>query len=198
MHYPDIHLALPQWVKDLVANNEGRYHGVEDRMRFAIRLSLINIERGTGGPFGAAIFDSVTGYLLAAGVNIVVPSGCSVAHGEMMAMMIGQKILQNYDMGGKGRPHYQLVTSTEPCAMCLGAVPWSGIRSLVCGARDEDARAIGFDEGPKIPTWVKELENRGIVVIRDICRDEAVAVLQQYSLRGGMIYNSRLGTPLEK
>jgi tRNA(Arg) A34 adenosine deaminase TadA len=191
MHYPDIHIALPQWVKDLVANHEGRYHRVEDRMRFAIRLSLINIERGTGGPFGAAVFDSVTGTLLAAGVNVVVPSGCSVAHGEMMAMMIGQKILQHYDMGGEGKPHYQLVTSTEPCAMCLGAVPWSGIRSLVCGARDEDARAIGFDEGPKIPTWVEELEKRGITVTRDICREEAVAVLQQYREKGGLIYNSR-------
>jgi tRNA(Arg) A34 adenosine deaminase TadA len=198
MHYPDIHLALPLWVKDLIARDEHRYHDVVDRMRFAVRLSLMNIEKETGGPFGAAIFDTASGTLLAAGVNIVVPSGCSVAHGEMMAMMIGQRILQHYDMGGEGKPHYQLVTSTEPCAMCLGAVPWSGVRSLVCGARDEDARAIGFDEGPKIPTWVEELEKRGILVTRDICRDEAVAVLRQYHTTGGMIYNSRLGTPAEE
>jgi len=26
----------------------------------------------------------------------------------------------------------------------------SGVQQPVCGARDEDARAIGFDEGPKL------------------------------------------------
>ena len=41
----------------------------------------------------------------------------------------------------------EMVASTQPCAMCLGATPWSGIRRLVCGARDEDAEEIGFDEG---------------------------------------------------
>ena len=198
MHYPDIHLALPHWVHELVRDREVRYHSIEDRMRFAIRLSDINIQQGTGGPFGAAVFDTTSGALLAAGVNVVVPSGCSVAHGEMMAMMIGQKILQHYDLGGEGKSLYQLVTSTEPCAMCLGAVPWSGVRSLVCGARDEDARAIGFDEGPKIPTWIEELEKRGIAVTRDVCRDDAVAVLHHYMEKGGLIYNSRLGTPRDK
>jgi tRNA(Arg) A34 adenosine deaminase TadA len=193
MHYPEIHLTLPQWVEEFVADKKIRYRSVEERMRVAIRLSRLNIEKGTGGPFGAAVFDAADGTLLAVGVNIVVPSGCSIAHGEMMAMMIAQRILQHYDLGGEGQPHYQLVTSTEPCAMCLGAVPWSGVRSLVCGARDEDARAIGFDEGPKVPTWVEELEKRGIVVTRDVCREEARSVLQQYLARGGLIYNSRQG-----
>jgi hypothetical protein len=32
----------------------------------------------------------------------------------------------------------------------FGAVPWSGVRRLACGARDEDASDIGFDEGPKM------------------------------------------------
>ncbi len=149
MNIPEIHLLLPQWIEKLVDDRELRYRSIEERMHFVIRLSRMNIERGTGGPFGAVVFNTTAGTLLAAGVNIVVPSGCSVANGEMMAMMLAQKILQHYDLGGEGQPQCQLVTSTEPCAMCLGAIPWSGVRSLVCGARDEDARAIGFDEGPK-------------------------------------------------
>ena len=60
-----------------------------------------------------------------------------------------------------------LYTSTEPCAMCLGAIPWSGVRSVICGARDEDARAIGFDEGSKPDDWIKSLKDRGIGVCRD-------------------------------
>ena len=60
---------------------------------------------------------------------------------------------------------------------------------MVCGARDEDARAIGFDEGPKMPDWIPALERRGISVVRD----EAAAVLEEYAGRGGVIYNARQG-----
>jgi hypothetical protein len=52
--------------------------------------------------------------------------------------------------------------------------------------------AIGFDEGPKVSDWVASLEQRGISVTRDVCRDEA-AVLRYYAENGGMIYNARQG-----
>jgi tRNA(Arg) A34 adenosine deaminase TadA len=87
-------------------------------------------------------------------------------------------------------PPYELVASTEPCAMCFGATPWCGVRWLVCGAREEDARGIGFDEGPKVSDWVASLEQLGISVARDVCRDEA-AVLRYYAENGGIIYNVR-------
>ena len=83
-----------------------------------------------------------------------------------------------------------MVASTEPCAMCFGAIPWSGVTRLVCGARDEDARRIGFDEGPKLPDWRKALQKRGIRVTRDVLREEAVAVLDLYVDLGGPIYNA--------
>lgn len=76
--------------------------------------------------------------------------------------------------------------------MCLGAIPWSGIKSLVCGARDEDARSIGFDEGDKPDNWTQNLQSRSISVKQDILRDEAKAVLQQYVDAGGIIYNGRI------
>jgi tRNA(Arg) A34 adenosine deaminase TadA len=149
------------------------------------------VRRGTGGPFGAAIFERETGRLLAPGVNLVVGSGCSAFHAEMVAIMVAQKSLGTFDLGGKGLPPYELVASTEPCAMCLGATPWSGVRHLVCGARDEDARAVGFDEGAKMVEWVGSLEDRGISVELGVLREEAVAVLQEYAALGGEIYNSR-------
>jgi hypothetical protein len=71
--------------------------------------------------------------------------------------------------------------------------PLSGVRHLVCGARDEDAAEIGFDEGPKPAEWVKSLEERGITVVRDVCPGEAVSVLRQYAEMGGEIYNARRG-----
>jgi tRNA(Arg) A34 adenosine deaminase TadA len=87
----------------------------------------------------------------------------------------------------------ELVSSTEPCAMCLGAVVWSGVRRLVCGARERDARAVGFDEGPKPEPWIGALAARGIAVLRDVGREASVRVLEQYAAQGGVIYNARQG-----
>ena len=96
-------------------------------------------------------------------------------------MSLAQKSLGSFDLGAPGLPACELVTSVEPCAMCAGAVLWSGVRRLVCGASSDDARAIGFDEGPKHPDWASELRRRGIEVVEGVLRAEAVAVLEQLS-----------------
>jgi tRNA(Arg) A34 adenosine deaminase TadA len=162
-----------------------------DRMALVIDLARKNVDADTGGPFGAGIFDMQSGRLVAPGVNMVIPGNCSAAHAEIMAIIVAQKIMGTYDLGGEGLPAMELVTSAEPCAMCLGAVVWSGVRRLVCGARDLDARAIGFDEGPKPDDWTSALQHRGIAVVRDVGRPEAAAVLKHYVERGGRVYNAR-------
>ncbi len=185
-----IHLDLPKWIEPLWQESATVYPTEEDRMRFAIRLAELNVEQKTGGPFGAAIFDRQTGRLISIGVNLVVEERCSVAHAEMVAIMLAQKRLSTYDLAAQGQPSCELVTSTEPCAMCLGAIPWSGLRRLVCGARREDAMAIGFDEGYRAPDWVAELEKRGIAVSLDVCRQDAATVLRRYKETGAALYNS--------
>ena len=182
-------IELPPWVGEFLGRGPQVFATEEERMRFAIALARENVERQTGGPFGAAVFDD-KGRLVAPGVNVVVTSNCSILHAEMVAIALAQKKLGRYDIGDEGRSHYALVASTEPCAMCFGALPWSGVTRLVCGARDEDARRIGFDEGPKLPDWHKALQKRGIRVTRDVLREEAVAVLDLYAGLGGPIYNA--------
>jgi tRNA(Arg) A34 adenosine deaminase TadA len=157
-------------------------------MRFAIELARQNVEHRTGGPFGAAVFEAASGRVVGVGVNLVEASNCSLAHAEMVAMALAQQAVGHYDLGTAGV--YELATSVEPCAMCLGAIPWSGLRWVVCAAHGEDAAAIGFDEGAKPADWVGELRKRGIEVVRDVLRDEARAVLQQYAKAGGLIYNA--------
>jgi tRNA(Arg) A34 adenosine deaminase TadA len=183
-------LTLPDWVDGFITAWDQDFESVESRMRFAIELARLNVEHRTGGPFGAAVFDADSGKLIAAGVNLVRPAHCSIAHGEMVALALAQQTVGTFDLGQGGRI-CELVTSTEPCAMCFGAVPWSGVRRLICGARGEDACAQGFDEGDKPADWIGALQTRGIQVTRDILRDEARAVLQQYRDAGGPIYNSR-------
>ena len=144
--------SLPQWVEGLIQNGAGSYLTDESRMHLVIELTARNVKNGTGGPFGAAVFQETTGRVVGAGVNSVVASRCSHAHAEMVALAGAQQFLGSHDLSATGVRH-ELVSSCEPCAMCLGAVAWSGVTKLVCGARDEDARAIGFDEGPKFKDW---------------------------------------------
>lgn len=180
---------LPAWAEFSVRRQKMPLVSSKDRMHFVIRLAMENVEHGTGGPFGAAVFEAMTGTLVSIGVNIVVLANCSHSHAEMVALANAQKKLENFDLGAPGLSKHELVTSCEPCAMCYGAIPWSGVRKLVCGARCEDAEAIGYDEGPKPRMWARALEVRGISVARNVCRKEAVAVLREYKKRGGMIYN---------
>ncbi len=187
----DVTLRLPDWIEAFLPHPATAYAGDDDRMALAIELARQNVRRETGGPFAAAIFDTTTRRLVSVGVNLVALHGCSVAHAETLAIMLAQRRLGTHDLARPGLSPHELATSAAPCAMCLGAIPWSGVRRVVCGARDEDIRAVGFDEGDKPPGWAKKLQARGITVIEDVRRAEAAEILREYVLRGGLLYNSR-------
>jgi tRNA(Arg) A34 adenosine deaminase TadA len=188
---PSFTLKLPDWLEAFAMQLDTAFPKIEERMEWVVGLSMRNIKEGTGGPFAAAIFNSSSGSLLAAGVNMVIPARSSVLHAEIVAILSAQQKLDTHDLSTEGLPSYELVTSTEPCAMCLGAVTWSGVRRLICGARGEDAEEAGFDEGEKPPAWPDALKRRGISVLRDVCRDQAATVLRDYATSGGIIYNPR-------
>jgi tRNA(Arg) A34 adenosine deaminase TadA len=185
--HASLSIRLPNWLMQMTMDTH--YPSIESRMQLAIQLAKYNIEHATGGPFGAAVFDMHSQQLIAVGVNVVVSSACSMAHAEMMAISMAQQAQGDFNLAAAGS-HLELVSSCEPCAMCFGAIPWSGIKQLCCGARDADARAIGFDEGPKMDHWQQALEQRGIAVQTDICRHDAIDVLQHYASHGGAIYNA--------
>ena len=159
----DIVLRLPPWLRVLAEQESRGPDSTESRMRFAIEIARQNVEHRTGGPFGAAVFEAASGRVVGVGVNLVEASNCSMAHAEMIAIALAQQAVERYDLSAGGGV-YELATSVEPCAMCLGAIPWSGLRRVLCGAHGADAAAIGFDEGTKPADWVGELtqtRNRG-------------------------------------
>jgi tRNA(Arg) A34 adenosine deaminase TadA len=177
-----IHLTLPPWIED-VADASRRYVTDEERVGLAIELSRHNIQYGSGGPFGAAVFDE-HGRLISAAANRVVAQTCSVAHAEMLAYMVAQQRLASYRLNEQGG-HYTLATSAQPCCQCYGATVWAGIDTLLIGARAEDVEELTeFDEGPLPADWLGELERRGISVRRDILREQARAVLAAYGATG--------------
>jgi tRNA(Arg) A34 adenosine deaminase TadA len=185
---------LPNWALRVSRRQKSPIAATADRVRFVIQLALTNVVSRTGGPFGAAVFEARTGRLIAIGVNVVEPSNCSLAHAEAVALVNTHRALKHFDLGATGLPKLEVVTSCEPCAMCYGAILWSGVRKVVCAARGADAVAVGFDEAPKPKNWVAVLEQRGISVVQDLCRTDAIAVFQRYQQTGGQIYNARKGS----
>ena len=185
---PVVHVEYPDWVEKIVDFTR-RYEDDVDKMRLAIAMSRENVERGTGGPFGAAVFERDSGTLVAVGMNSVVRYNNCTLHGEMVAFMMAQQRVKSFTLNAPNLPVHELFTSCEPCAMCLGATLWSGVRRVVYGAGREDASRLNFEEGPVFPESYRYLEDRGITIERNLLRDEARAVLELYRTSSGKIYN---------
>ena len=188
MKLPEIKIELPVWIDSFVDWNR-QYVSDEDKMDLAVNLSRENVLQATGGPFGAAVFDSQSGKVLSVGMNQVVMLNNSTLHAEVVAIMFAQALLSSYNLNAQGMPKCELFTSCEPCCMCLGATLWSGVSRLVCAATKDDASRIGFDEGPVYENSYEYLISRGIEVKRQVRREEAVKVFDLYVENGGIIYN---------
>ncbi len=183
---PEVHFEYPAWIARTVDWNR-TYGSDEDRMRLAIAISRASIDHG-GGPFGAAVFEQDSGKLVSVGMDTVVQHNNCALHGEMVAFMMAQQRVGSHTLKSPNLPACELVTSCDPCAMCLGATQWSGVRRVVAGAARQDAVDIGFDEGPVFPKSYNYLEERGISFAHEVLRDDARAVLQLYHARGGKAY----------
>lgn len=202
-----VKVTLPKWAQKELPNYVAKtYTSDEEMMSLAIHLSRRNVEEGTGGPFGSAVFErnltDNTATLVSVGMNRVVPLSNSTLHGEMIAIQLAQSKLQNFSMQcipittdegdgevtDKKMRQFELFTSCEPCAMCLGATLWSGVSRIVCGATKHDAEAIGFDEGPVFEQSYDHLQKAGVRVTKAVLQAEAAKVLEDYG-KNGLIYN---------
>ena len=108
-------LDLPGWIAPFLEKAPSVFENIENRMRFVIELSELNVENGTGGPFGAGIFEQDSGRLIAIGVNVVLETNCSLAHAEMMCIGLAQQKLKTFDLGAEGMPAYELASSKDCC-----------------------------------------------------------------------------------
>src|SRR3546814_15776134 len=81
-----VHLTLPAWVHDAVDATRTCATDAE-KVALAVELSRRNLEAGTGGPFGAVVFNA-DDRIVAAGVTVVLPQHTSPGHAEPLAHML--------------------------------------------------------------------------------------------------------------
>jgi guanine deaminase len=107
-------------------------------MLHAVKLAVHNVENRRGKPYGAVIVKD--GKAIGSGTNDVLATLDPTAHAEIQAVRHACRELQTDRLDGA-----VLYVSAEPCAMCLAAMYWAGIREVYYGYSAEEAAAFGFD-----------------------------------------------------
>ncbi|SDH17608.1 tRNA(Arg) A34 adenosine deaminase TadA [Lentzea fradiae] len=103
-----------------------------------IDLATRNVADG-GGPFGAMIVRG--GEVVATGVNQVTSTLDPTAHAEVVAIRAACQALGDFKLTG-----CTLISSCEPCPLCLSAALWARVDRVVYAADRHDAAAAGFDD----------------------------------------------------
>jgi tRNA(Arg) A34 adenosine deaminase TadA len=104
----------------------------------SIDLATRNVAEG-GGPFGAVVVRA--GEVIATGTNQVTPMLDPTAHAEVVAIRAACQAVGDFRLTG-----CVLVSSCEPCPLCLSAALWARVDRVVFAADRHDAAAAGFDD----------------------------------------------------
>jgi tRNA(Arg) A34 adenosine deaminase TadA len=124
-------------------------------------------------PFGAVLVDA-EGTVLGRAGNTEGRTGDCTGHAETNLV---RAATQEY--GADRLRHTTLYASTEPCAMCAGAVFWARIGRVVFGLRAERHYAMKDAGGRTLRLPCDEVLARGnhaVEVIGPVLEDEAAAV----------------------
>src|SRR4051812_13548391 len=111
----------------------------DDVMHQAIRLATESAagERQADVPVGAILLDPA-GAVVANGTNTRERAQDPTGHAEVVALRAAAARLGSWRLDG-----CTLVVTLEPCTMCAGAVVLARIETLVFGAYDDKAGAVG-------------------------------------------------------
>jgi guanine deaminase len=142
-------------------------------MREAIRLSVENVEKGHGGPFGAVVVKD--GKIIARGANSVTATNDPTAHAEVVAIREACRTLGSFQLDD-----CEIYTSCEPCPMCLGAIYWARPAKLFYANTKQDAAAVNFDDQFIYEEIARPLEERRLFT-KQVLRDEAIEAFNKWA-----------------
>lgn len=106
-----------------------------------VEETIKSAEAGNGGPFGAMVFNSETGEVVVTAVNTVLKDNNPTAHAEINVIRKACGVLERPNLTG-----YSLLTTSEPCPMCMAALKWAYIDEWAYIASSKTAGMIGFND----------------------------------------------------
>lgn len=137
-------------------------------MRQALALAASAGESGEV-PVGALVV--VDGAVVGEGWNQPIATSDPTAHAEIVAMRAAARQLKNYRLSGA-----TLVVTVEPCLMCVGAMVHARIGTVVYGAPEPRAGALGSaiaaHETPGL--------NHRLAVVGGVLADDCRALIQTF------------------
>ncbi|GAA1469951.1 nucleoside deaminase [Microbacterium thalassium] len=154
-----------------------------DRMllRRAIDVGRSAVAHGNH-PFGAVLADPAGEVVLVAENSVNTDNDCT-AHAETNLARLAFKVFGTEALAG-----YSLYTSCEPCAMCSGAIYWSGIGRVVWAMTEAQLAVLTGDheENPTMALSSAAVLNAGqraITVAGPAIWDEAIAAHADFWVR---------------
>lgn len=137
-------------------------------MRQALALAARAGESGEV-PVGALVV--VDGVVVGEGWNQPIATSDPTAHAEIVAMRAAARQVKNYRLSGA-----TLVVTVEPCLMCVGAMVHARIGTVVYGAAEPRAGALGSaiaaHETPGL--------NHRLVAVGGVLADECRTLIQTF------------------
>jgi tRNA(Arg) A34 adenosine deaminase TadA len=126
-------------------------------------------------PFSAILVDA-NGAVLIECENGYMPAQDGTAHAERL--LATQACLT---LGRDVRANATVYSSTEPCAMCAGAIYWAGIGRVVYGLSERRLRSLTGDhpDNPTLDLPCRQIFERGqrqTEVVGPLLEDEAAAL----------------------
>ncbi len=154
----------------------------KELMRKAVEKARETMNKDIGGPFGALIIDE-SGKVLAVASNSVLKDHDPTAHAEINAIRQAAKAKGTYDLRG-----CTIYSTSYPCPMCLGAIIWANIKTLVYGCDKQDAAAIGFRDDFIYEYISGGMKDAGILDVDQAFREECLALFQEYEKKEKQLY----------
>ena len=149
-------LGPPAWRVDATLaaspDSEGKPGAMTDHKPWMAKLIEHAREAARDGEAPVAAMIVQGGQVLGVGRNTKTSELCGFAHAELNALLSARGKL------GRTPDGAVLYSTLEPCAMCLGAIIFAGIRTLVYGASDPQGGAVGmFQADPVYSDWMPEV-----------------------------------------
>ena len=145
----------------------------EKYMQMAIDEARRGIRLGHGGPFGAVIVRKEDGKVISKAHNTVLKDSNPTRHAEINA--IG-KAAKRYGIDLSG---FVIYSSVEPCPMCLSAIHWARIKTIIYGAGMEISKRYGYNEIDLKDEEMIKIAHMKIKLIKGVLKDKAEELFKE-------------------